>query len=261
MMNKYLLYRITSQVNSKTRINNFSKWDCLENLLKIFSDYKVICIADNCDDESFRRLVEKQFYRLLRTSLGNSKSFQKLLNEELQYLDSNDLVYFVEDDYLHREGSSMAIEEGLEYFDYVSLYDHPDKYGVNFPDTNPFVRKGFFSENTVIVKGPKFFWRSTNSTTMTFGCLVKTIKKDIWVWNLFTQYFAIPRDFHIWVFLTSPNGFFVKLPITIKVTQFLSKLFRIFKGSRTLGIPLPSMSAHLEAEVLPDNFNKDFTNR
>jgi hypothetical protein len=258
MMDKYLLYRITSKLNDKPRLEGFSKWDCLQNLIRVFPEYKVICVADNCDDTIFKQLEDQHFYKLTRTSLGNSKSFQYLLHCELNLLGENDLVYFVEDDYLHKEGSSAAIEEGVQYFDYITLYDHPDKYGVNRPNLNPFVPKGPLSELTQVIKGKHCLWRTTNSTTMTFACFVRTIRQDLGVWSFFTKHFDIPRDFHIWVMLTCPRPHFSKNPVTIKLAQIIGNVSALFRRNRTLGVSIPSMSAHLELGVLPDNFQSDF---
>ena len=46
-------------------------------------------------------------------------------------------VYFVEDDYLHHPRSYEILIEGLELgADYITLYDHPDKY---FDGGNPLI--------------------------------------------------------------------------------------------------------------------------
>ena len=49
---------------------------------------------------------------------------------EKQKLDPEDIVYIVEDDYYHLDGWSQILSEAFNTFDvdYVTLYDHPDKY-------------------------------------------------------------------------------------------------------------------------------------
>ncbi|MBU3546712.1 hypothetical protein [Polynucleobacter sp. MWH-Jannik1A5] len=257
-MNKYLFYRITSKSNDKPRLDGFSKMDCLDNLLSYFPDYRMVCIADNCDDLIYEILEKKNFYKLVRTSLGNCGSFKYLLNNELPSLADDDLIYFVEDDYLHRAGSAQALEEGLKYFNYVTLYDHPDKYGINSPNTNPLVPKGPLSEVTQIFRGVSAIWRTTNSTTMTFGVHAKTMRMDSWIWNLVNTGFNTPRDFHAWIYLTGPKEFSLRTAKTIFAAQLLSRMHALLSPRRTLGVPLNSFSAHLQKDTLPENFYSDF---
>lgn len=257
-MNKYLFYRITSKSNDKPRLDGFSKIDCLNNLLENFPDYRMVCVADNCDDLIYELLEKKNFYKLVRTSLGNCGSFKYLLNAELPSLANDDLIYFVEDDYLHRVGSAGALEEGLKYFDYVTLYDHPDKYGINSPNTNPLVSKGALSEATQIIRGINTIWRTTNSTTMTFGVVAKTMRMDSWIWRLANTGFNTPRDFHAWIYLTGPREFSLRTSKTIFAAQLLSRLHALTRPRRTLGLPLNSFSAHLQKDTLPENFYSAF---
>ena len=125
-MNRYIFYRITSAVNQKQRLDHFSKLDFLENLLNVFKDYRMICIADNCDEETINFLKTKQFYRFKITQLGNAASFNYLIQHELSLIEDDAIVYFAEDDYRYTLNASEILEEGLKYFDYVTLYDHPD---------------------------------------------------------------------------------------------------------------------------------------
>jgi len=257
-MNKYLLYRITSKANQKPRINGFSKFDCLDSLLHAFPGYKVICIADNCDTFTHDLLKKQSFHKFIKTNLGNAASFRHLLNQELDLLQDDDLVYFAEDDYLYRGRADQILEEGLQYFDYVTLYDHPDKYGTNPLELNLLVPKGKLSEYTQIIKGRMSLWRTTNSTTMTFGCFVSTIRKDRFIWNLFTRGFKIPRDFYTWILLTCPTKFFFRPKRNFSIVILLSLLLYVLRGRRTLGVPFPSVSAHLEVGMVPDNFESSF---
>lgn len=257
-MNKYIYYRITSKLNHKSRLENFSKFNCLDSLITNFPGFRIICVADNCDLYVLKILEEKSFFKLIQTKLGNAASFNFLLNSELPLLEDDDLIYFAEDDYLYRTNAHEILEEGLEYFDYVTLYDHPDKYGNKSLDHNLLVPTGVLSEHTQIIKGSKTLWRTTNSTTMTFGCYARTIRKDFMIWNLMTQKFNVPRDFYIWILLTCPQKYFLTSHFNLSVFLFLSNLLHIFRGKRLLGVSLPSFAAHLELGMVPDNFYNDF---
>ncbi len=257
-VNKYVLYRITSRVNQKPRMKGFSKLTYLDNLFQTFSDYRIICVADNCDDITLKVLKKKPFYKFVITSLGNARSFNYLINQELPLLNDDDLVYFAEDDYLYTHQANKIFEDGLQYFDYVTLYDHPDKYGDYSYDLNLLVPKGQLSEYTQILKSRLCLWRTTNSTTMSFGCYAKTIKRDKYIWNFFSKISKIPRDFYIWMILICPTRFFFHYKVRLSIILIAANFLSIFKHRRTLGVPVPSASSHMEVGMLPDNFNSDF---
>ena len=84
-----------------------------------------------------------------------------------------DLVYFCEDDYLHLKIAPKLLQEGIKRSDYVTLYDHPDKY-------TPQYNGGEFSK---VIKTNSSHWRYTISTCMTFGTKINTLKKDLDIWN------------------------------------------------------------------------------
>jgi len=258
-INKYVLYRITSRVNQKPRMDGFSKMEYLDNLFRTFLDYKIVCVADNCDETTVEILQKKPFYKFVITSLGNARSFNYLINRELPLLADNDLVYFAEDDYLYTDNANKIFEEGVNYFDYVTLYDHPDKYGIYPLSINPLVPKGLFSESTQIFKGHHALWRTTNSTTMSFGCYAKTIKKDLYVWNFFSRVSKIPRDFYIWLILICPVRNFLPYKLNILIILLIANVLSIVKKTRKLGVPIRSASSHMEIGMLPDNFEKDFS--
>ena len=256
--NKYVLYRITSRINQKPRTDGFSKLDYLDNLFRSFSDYKIICIADNCDHETIDILRKKPFYKFLTTSLGNAGSFNYLITKVLFLLDDDDLLYFAEDDYRYTEIASKVLAEGVQHFDYVTLYDHPDKYGIYPFNLNPLVPRGELSERTQIYKGALCLWRTTNSTTMSFGCYARTIKNDWYIWNFFSKISAVPRDFYIWLVLTCPVRNFFPYKPTIGIVLFVANFLSIIKKPRKLGVPVPSASSHMEQQMLPDNYESDF---
>ena len=84
-----------------------------------------MCIADNATDEqSF--FFARNAHHFYRSSKGNSGSFR--LAVDLVTLHPADIYYFVEDDRLHLPRQKSFLAAGLKCFDFVSLYDHPDKY-------------------------------------------------------------------------------------------------------------------------------------
>jgi hypothetical protein len=87
------------------------------------------------------------------------------------------VVYFCEDDYLHLQKSPVLLKEGSKRADYVTLYDHPDKY-THFYDGG---------ELSKVIKTPSSHWRYTASTCMTFGTKAGILKEDMEIWKEFTD--------------------------------------------------------------------------
>lgn len=81
-------------------------------------------------------------------------------------LSDDTIVYFLEDDYLHRPGWSEVLMEGFTIGShYVTLYDF-----------SFFIGKGYLSE---IFTTPSSHWRAVPSTTNTFSCKYKTLLEDL----------------------------------------------------------------------------------
>lgn len=148
---------------------------CLENFLNIFSEFDVFLIQDNCDETVEREIsqVLKRFplVRVEKTELGNSGSFKYAYQKAIEN-DPNEIVYFVEDDYLHHPDAASVLLEGLTVGNYTTLYDHPDKYTEEYN----------FGEISKIVRSKNHHWKHSISTTMTFAAKVSTLieDKDIW---------------------------------------------------------------------------------
>lgn len=110
---------------------------------------------------------------------GNgAQSFLNLLNFVIDdKCEDEDIIYFLEDDYLHKPGWIDILLEGFEYIgaDYYTLYDHPDKYYL--PMYEELASK--------IIATPTVHWRTTPSTTNTYACKFKTLKDHF---NIHIQY-------------------------------------------------------------------------
>lgn len=188
-----IFYRISNGGhNWKIKFPFATKEHCLTNFLKHFPKEEVIICADNIFQETYEWLTTLNCSEIWRTSLGNAPGFRKILERVLE-LPEDEIVYFVEDDYLHRENSRAAIIEGLTRVDYVSLYDHPDKYMLPEYGGNPLIGKDA-AEETKVFLTKTTHWKLTNSTTYTFASFVQTIKEDIAIFDKNTHG-VISHDF------------------------------------------------------------------
>jgi hypothetical protein len=195
-----ILYRYSDSHNNKGRPPYFSKKTCFESFIRTFHGHDIYVIADNISEETYQYLCGRlSAGRIVRTSLHNSKSFLYAVGTAIKSFVDNDLVYFVEDDYLHTKDAPRVLIEGLSIADYVSGYDHPDKY-MNALDggPNPFISDG--GEVTRVMLTSSRHWKVTNSCCMTFAARVKTLKEDVAVYEAFCQA-TIPEDFQMWVTL------------------------------------------------------------
>mgnify|MGYP000225652381 CR=1 FL=1 len=234
----HIIYRISNNSYAKDKLwaeNN--KEICLMNMFMTFGihdDVDITIIKDNVTDphtvEFINRMVQiynttyNKQVTLLDTSLGNAQSFWYAYEYALSnFTDLNDVVYLLEDDYFHLMGSYHSLMSGIERSDYVSLYDHPDKYK-NRSDggDNPFIEYG--GEVTRVILTATDHWKLTNSTTMTFAAKIKTLKADQDVWKRHTSNGNHPNDF----------GAFIEL-----------------RGiGRSVITPIPGMSTHTELNYL-----------
>lgn len=212
-----IFYRISDGSYKKDRLPNATKQNCLDNFLISFPKEEIIIYADNVKDETFNWL-SSYGCELVRTNGGSSAAgFRIILDAALQLPDS-EIVYFVEDDYLHLPNCRAVLLEGLERAHYVSLYDHRDKYIPASMGGNPFIEDDG-AEVTKVLLTNTTHWKLTNSTTMTFATKVTTLKEDSSVWTKHTSG-TYPHDFKCFLELRE-NG-------------------------RTLITPLPGYSTHCE---------------
>lgn len=221
-----IYYRISNNSYKKNRLPNATKEHCLEVFLKYFdnSETNIIIVADNVTDIKLSEFIDtrlKNNITRINTSLNNAGSFKYCLQESIN-ISNNSYIYFAEDDYLYTDKCYNALKEGLSIANYVTLYDHPDKYIDAINGGNPQIDGG--GEITRVVKTNNFHWKLTNSTTLTFGCSVKVLKEDIFIWEkyLTTSY---PRDYDAFCDLIQNN-------------------------QRSLISPIPGLATHSEIQWL-----------
>ena len=185
--NFYLYYRICDHGYPKEKPSYITKENCLKNAVQQFPLERVnwTVYADNICDETYnmiRKYIPEEQIR--RVNVGHGAGTFRMVYDEAIKKNSNDFVYFLEDDYLHLPNSYNVLVAAAEcnYQDYFTLYDHPDKYGYNSP--NPFVINA--GEKTEVYWCKIHHWKRTNSTTMTFAAFVDVLRKDkkiFWRWT------------------------------------------------------------------------------
>jgi len=220
-----IIYRICDQRQGRTKIPEINKRQCFLNFVEVFGTRNLVIIADHTSPQTIE-FLSRFTNAIERTELGNSGSFLHAMELAVQH-DDDQPVYLLEDDYLHLTGCPGLIEEGLQRADYVSLYDHADKYAMRSP--NPMVSNG--GENTKVILTPSSHWKYTNSTTMTFATRAGVLKADQ---EIFKQFCAnpIPADFFIFRALA--------------------------ERGRTLVTPIPGRSTHCDGYPSPFIFNTPF---
>ena len=192
---------------SKKRIFNSDKKDYTLNTLvsiiksinyskKLFNKIKLnLTIIDHDSDHKtinkMKKLLKKQFFKneILKLDIEHFKKNIREFNEEGKKVSNNqisnmcninqslnlgkecdDLVYFVEDDYIH---TLNAIEEMI--YTYERISSQIGKELILCPSDYPYLYNKL--ENSKIFLGHRHHWRSVSETLCTFLTSSKIIKK------------------------------------------------------------------------------------
>lgn len=248
---RVVVYRISSGGYAKEKPAYITKESCFVNMLRELvtlategTPVQLIIVADKCTPallafvrKSVKVIAHTVPTRLIETSIGHGAgsfvtAVNYIVNDKTISLD--DVVYFLEDDYLHVPrafGKIFGIVESNRA-DYATGYDHPDKYGTYdaeskcYKAANPFVDPTTGSEMaTDVIFHDGHHWKHTHSTTMTFATKMRTIRTDFdecigpFVGS------SHPEDFDMWTAIE-------------------------LVGKRRLLSPIPSLSTHGETAWL-----------
>ncbi len=211
----YIIYRISNNSYNKQRLEWATKEYCLRNALEVFTpseEIKWIILGDNLNDEA-RRMITRVILELNAgmcnpdvdiikfkeiNACSNGKSFNIQLDEALK-LPDEEIVYLLEDDYIHLPNSINIVLDVMmnTECEYLTLYNHPDKFIPSVEGGNPEVEEDG-SYLTKIYQGRKSFYYFVNSTTMTFVTRVGELRNDE---NIFRKYTNgnICRDYEMWL--------------------------------------------------------------
>lgn len=100
---------------------------------------------------------------------SDEKSYQALISHILSKgHNDEDIIYILEDDYLHKKGWEKIMLEGFDELDarMLTLYDHPDKYN----------GKSYEFLQSSVKRTTSTHWRTTPSTTNTFAFKFEVLK-------------------------------------------------------------------------------------
>lgn len=189
----HIIYRISNAGYNKVKPPYVNNENCLNNALFTFNKADWTIIADNVNDET-KKFISNKSKTTKHVSVGHGAGTFNLALDMALSLDDNEIIYFLENDYLHKPESDKILEEGFELgSDYVALYDHPDKY---MDGGNPFVEGG--GEITKVFLSNSCHWKLTNSTTMTFAAKAKTLREDEEILRKYTSG-THPHDFQMFL--------------------------------------------------------------
>jgi len=197
-----IIYRISDAGYNKVKPDYINNESCLKNALEVFpsSEYDWSIIADNVSEET-NNMIQKYISRdhILYVSVGHGAgTFNLALDEALQWAD-NEVVYFIENDYLHKQKADFVLMQAFETIkpDYATLYDHPDKYIPASRGGNPHIDEDG-GEITKVYCSGDCHWKLTNSTTMTFAANVSTLREDETILRKWTEG-SYPNDFQMFL--------------------------------------------------------------
>ena len=211
---------VSSNSIGKNRPEWFSREKCWENLkLTSDSNTEINVIFDGTPSKDHFLYNNESGYNLICMPGGNdAKSFLNLLEHVYnQNIDDNTILYFLEDDYIHQSGWTNILREGFEYIgiDYITLYDHNDKYFLPMYD----------ELQSKVIATPSIHWRTVPSTTNTYAMLAKTFKMH---YNIHKVYCDLEKGY----------------------TRDHDKFLKLWNEGSHLISCIPGYSTHCETEYL-----------
>lgn len=176
-MKIHIFYRHYNIVGTdgKQRPSWFDYEKCFQNLLNTVDESVSINVIYDGDlgDGNFIHKYGKQVNSIKQiTGKSDFRSFQHTCEaiKNSPEINTNDVVYFLENDYLHVQGWCREVLNLFQTYEtsYVSLYDHNDKYFL--PQYEDLVSKVFTTSTR--------HWRTTPSTCNSFALTKKLFDQD-----------------------------------------------------------------------------------
>lgn len=215
--------KFSANSNNKVRADWFSREGCFVNMLNtIDKDCELVVSFDGKLNGS-GHFLEKECYRgkfSLFEKVGGSDAHSFLnMIEYVNTLDipDDEIIYFTEDDYLHNVGWPDIMREAFSNInaDYVTLYDHNDKYF--FPMYHELMSKVVCTKHT--------HWKTIPNTTNTYACFAETFRRDF---ATHVKYCDLERRF----------------------CRDFDKFAQLEQEGKTLINPIPGYSTHCEPQYM-----------
>lgn len=209
-------YSPNTAIPNRKRPEWFDKSKVFENFKRTIdhdlADYKII-YDERYGPINQTFLVDEPNVEIINCG-QESSSFSRTLDIATGMgLPDETIVYFLEDDYLHRPGWCKILLEAFELAtDYVSLYDHLDKY----------TDSGYSNLVSKVMVSKSVHWRTVPSTCNTYAARLSMLKSD----------YAIHKHFSD----ASPDG----------VSMDHSKFCHLGNMGRRLITPMPGYSTHCD---------------
>lgn len=219
---RHCYYSKLQELPDRNRPNWFNK-------IKVFENFKNTLNPDLINYtiiyDEFYGSIDKTFLAQERNveiiNCGNEcDSFLSTLDiVQSKKFDDDQIIYLLEDDYIHRPGWCNILLEGFSINShYLTLYD------LDF-----FIGNGYLSE---IFVTSSTHWRAVPGTTNTFSCKYKTFLEDLDIHKKYSSKGNIEEI----------NG--------IVYSKDYAKFFELHKMNRNLISTIPAWSTHCDSNYL-----------
>ena len=217
---RHCYYSKIQELADRTRPSWFNKFKVFENFKKTLDPNLVnyTIIYDECYGSIDKTFLAKEENVKIINCGSETDSFLSTLDIiKSKNFDDDTIIYFLEDDYLHRPGWCDMILEGFSLnYQYLTLYDF-----------DYFIAKGYLCEIFVTKNS---HWRAIPATTNTFACKYKTLLED----------FEIHKEYSInGVKETGNKGY--------HFSKDYEKFWHLQKQERYIISPMPGWSTHCDA--------------
>jgi hypothetical protein len=194
---------------NKARPTYFSREACFKNLTETISSYKNTEHHILFDGDPTGHFLENNKNLIRLNSGSGAKSFVDAVNYAISITSNDeDIIYFVEDDYLHAPMWPPVLEDGFSIEDnsYISLYDHNDKYYRTLnPSIKPTYENMYKDLKSEIAVTLTCHWRTVSSTTDTFAIKRKDLIKYKDVFTYFSSIATHSLDHERGLWFTKNN--------------------------------------------------------